>query len=101
MHIVQVYVHVKQEYIHEFIKETEKNSRNSIKEPGILRFDLMQQLKDPSRFILIEVYRDKEAPLKHKKSKHYKEWREKVAEMMAETRYSVKFINIFPSDKDW
>ena len=96
MIIVLVYIHVKSEFIDEFRKATIENAFNSIKESGISRFDLIQQQDDVSRFVLIEGYQDHEATLRHKESQHYQLWRDQVAEMMAEPRYSIKYLSVFP-----
>lgn len=77
------------------------NASASLKEPGIARFDILQQQDDPSRFIFIEVYRDSEAITAHKETRHYATWRDTVGPMMAEPRRNVKFTNVFPDDKDW
>ncbi|HEY59686.1 MAG TPA: antibiotic biosynthesis monooxygenase [Anaerolineae bacterium] len=100
MFIVQVHVLVKKEFIKEFLELTKINARCSEKEPGIARFDVLQQLDKPSQFILVEVYRTEKDPAKHKETQHYKEWREKVHKMMAEPRQSIKYVNIFPLDPD-
>lgn len=74
-----------------------KNARNSAKEPGVARFDVLQDNEDPCQFVLVEVYKDKDkAPAAHKETKHYLEWREAVADMMAEPRHARKFTNHFP-----
>lgn len=65
------------------------------------RFDVVQQADDPTRFVLVEVYRTAEAPNAHKQTAHYARWRDTVAEMMAEPRSSVKFSNVFPDDQGW
>jgi quinol monooxygenase YgiN len=101
MLIVQVHVHVKPEFIEAFKRESLNNARNSILEPGVARFDVIEQQDDPSRFILVEVYRSSEAPAQHKETDHYKRWRDAVAEMMVEPRTSVKYNNIFPNDGGW
>ena len=101
MFIVQVHVNVKPEYIETFKEATIENARNSVQEPGIARFDVIQQLDDPTRFVLVEVYRTPDDPDEHKKTAHYQEWRDTVAEMMAEPRSSVKYDNIFPADEGW
>jgi quinol monooxygenase YgiN len=101
MLIVHVFVHVKPEFVDAFKAATIENARNSIGEPGIARFDVMQQPGDPSRFILVEVYRTPEAPAQHKETAHYQTWRDTVAPMMAEPRTSVKYTNVFPSDDSW
>jgi len=101
MLIVQVHVHVKKGMTEQFIEATTKNTLKSIQEPGIARFELLKQKEDQERFILIEVYRDSNAPEKHKETEHYDQWREAVEPMMAEPRKSIKYINIFPDDNGW
>jgi quinol monooxygenase YgiN len=82
--IVHVDVHVKPEFIDAFREATLENARNSVQEPGIARFDVVQQLDDQSRFVLVEVYRSSQDPAGHKKTAYYQTWRDTVAEMMAE-----------------
>ncbi|MCX7669540.1 MAG: antibiotic biosynthesis monooxygenase [Anaerolineae bacterium] len=101
MLIVQVHVHVKPEYVNDFIAATVENARHSVQEPGIARFDVIQQADDPTRFILVEVYRTADDPARHKETAHYAKWRDAVAPMMAEPRSSVKYTNIFPEDAGW
>lgn len=101
MLVVHVHVHVKAEYLNAFIQETIENAQDSIKEPGIARFDVVQQLDDPDRFVLVEVYRDEGAPAKHKETAHYARWRDAVADMMAEPRWSVKYSNLYPDESGW
>jgi quinol monooxygenase YgiN len=101
MLVVHVQVHVKPEYLEAFKQATIANARESIKEPGIARFDLAQQQDDPTRFVLVEAYCTAEAPAAHKGTRHYLTWRDTVAHMMAEPRASVKFSNQFPQDADW
>jgi (4S)-4-hydroxy-5-phosphonooxypentane-2,3-dione isomerase len=101
MLVVHVHVHVKAEYIEAFKQATIANARESIKEPGIARFDFAQQQDDPTRFVLVEAYRTPEAPAAHKETGHYQTWRDTVGHMMAEPRTSVKFRNVFPQDSDW
>ena len=101
MLIVHVQVHVKPEFIDFFHQATIENARNSVQEPGVARFDVVQQLDDPSRFVLVEVYRTPEDPTKHRETAHYKTWTETVASMMAEPRSSVKYANVFPDDVGW
>jgi autoinducer 2-degrading protein len=101
MLIVHVHVHVKPELVDAFREATLENAQNSVQEPGIARFDVIQQLDDPARFVLVEVYRTPEDPAKHKKTTHYQKWRDAVAEMMAEPRHSVKYANVFPDDAGW
>ena len=96
MYIVQVHVRVKEDRIQDFIDAIKENAKNSILESGILRFDIIQQIDEPTQFILYEIYRTDQDPAKHKDTKHYRVWREKVESMMAEPRQSVKYRNIFP-----
>ena len=101
MLVVHVHVHVKPEHIEAFRRATVENARNSLQEPGIARFDVVQQAEDPARFTLVEAYRTEEASAAHKATPHYARWRDAVAEMMAESRTSVKYANIFPADEAW
>ena len=101
MFIVHVHVHVKPDCVAQFRAATENNSRSSLQEPGVARFDVVQQLDDPTRFVLVEVYRSAEANAAHKETAHYFAWRDAVAEMMAEPRTSVKYANAFPGDEGW
>ena len=100
MLIVQVHVHVKPEHIAAFQAATLANARASLGEPGIARFDVLQQTDDPTRFLLVEAYRTPDAPAAHKATAHYATWRDTVAPMMAEPRTSVKLANLFPADAD-
>ena len=70
-------------------------------EPGVARFDVIQDRDDPARFVLVEVYRSEDAPAAHKQTEHYQRWRDAVAPMMAEPRTSRKLRNLFPDDGDW
>ena len=101
MFIVHVHVHVKPEFVDAFRQTTLENARNSLQEPGIARFDVIQQLDDPTRFVLVEIYRTTEDPARHKETAHYQKWRDTVAEMMAEPRHSVKYANVFPDEAGW
>ncbi|MCL4785908.1 MAG: antibiotic biosynthesis monooxygenase [Verrucomicrobia bacterium] len=101
MLVVHVHVHVKPECVEVFKAATLENARKSVREPGIARFDAVQQTDDPTRFVLVEVYRTPDAPAAHKETKHYQVWRDAVAPMMAEPRTSVKFANVFPEDAGW
>ena len=98
MLIVVVNVHVVASGVEAFVAATLENARASLREPGIARFDVVQQQDDPTRFLLIEVYRTAEAPAAHKETAHYTKWRDIVAPMMAEPRTSVKFSSVFPDD---
>lgn len=98
MLVVHVHVHVKPEYVEAFRQATLENARQSVREPGIARFDVAQHQDDPTRFILVEAYRTPEAPAAHKATAHYAQWRDAVAPMMAEPRASVKLSSLFPDD---
>ena len=95
MLVVHVHVHVKPEFVEPFKQAAVANARASLKEPGIARFDFAQQQDDPTRFVLVEVYRTADAPAKHKDTAHYTQWRDTVASMMAEPRTSVRFGEVF------
>ena len=96
-----VHIHVKLECVEAFKRTTLENARNSVKEPGIARFDMLQQAEDSTRFTLVEVYRTAEAPAQHKETAHYKLWRDTVADMMAEPRLGVRHATVFPEDSGW
>jgi quinol monooxygenase YgiN len=101
MFIVHVHVRVKAEAVEAFRRATIENARHSLEEPGVARFDVVQHRDDPARFVLVEVYRDEEGAAAHKETAHYQQWRDAVADLMAEPRSSVKFTNIFPGSTGW
>lgn len=101
MLVVHVHVRVKPGSVEAFQAATLANARASVREPGIARFDVVQQSDDPTRFVLVEVYRTPAAPAAHKETAHYATWRDTVAPMMAEPRTSVKFASVFPEDAGW
>jgi (4S)-4-hydroxy-5-phosphonooxypentane-2,3-dione isomerase len=101
MLVVHVQVHVKPEHVEAFRQATLENARQSVREPGIARFDVVQQQDDPTRFVLVEAYRTPAASAAHKETAHYAKWRDAVAPMMAEPRSSVKYDGVFPDDSDW
>jgi quinol monooxygenase YgiN len=101
MHILIVHARVKAEFIDAFKEATIVNAQNSAREPGVARFDFMQQQDDPSKFVLYEVYRDADAPAKHKETAHYNAWLEKVTDMFDEPRTRALYTNVFPADKSW
>ena len=101
MFIVHVQVHVKPEYIDKFIEASQDNAQNSIKEAGVARFDVIQSLDDPSKFVLVEVYMTPDDAALHKQTGHYARWRDTVAEMMAEPRTGIKYANRFPGEDGW
>ena len=101
MLVVHVHIKVKREFIDTFKEVTLANARESVKEPGIARFDVVQQQDDPTSFVLVEVYRSVEATNAHKATAHYAAWRDRMESLMAEPRYSVKYANVFPGDEGW
>ena len=101
MYIVHVHIQVKPEFIEEFKAVSIANARDSLKESGVARFDVIQQVDDPSHFELIEVYRTPSDPPKHKETAHYNKWRELAEPMLAEPRSRTVYENIFPDDKGW
>lgn len=102
MHVVCIHVHVKPENRDDFIEASVENARNTIREPGNLRFDLIGQVDDPNRFMLYEVYKDEAAMAAHKETAHYAAWRDAVADWMAEPRQGVKHISLFPeTEQQW
>ena len=101
MLIVHVHVSVKPDDVEAFRAATVANASASVREPGIARFDVLQQADDPTRFTLIEVYRSADATVAHKETPHYQTWRDTVAGMMAVPRTSVKYANVFPDDSGW
>jgi autoinducer 2-degrading protein len=101
MLIVHVHVLVRPESVDAFRAATIENARNSVREPGIVRFDVVQQQDDPTRFVLVEIYRDADAPAAHKATAHYATWRDAVEPMMAEPRRSVKYGEVWPEVRGW
>ena len=101
MLVVHVHVQVKPECVEAFRQATIANAQASVQEPGIARFDVVQQADDSTRFVLVEVYRNEQAPAQHKETKHYQTWRDTVAPMMAQPRSSVKYATLFPADAGW
>ncbi len=99
--IVHVHVHVKPDAVPAFIAASEANAAGSRKEPGVVRFDMIQEREDVTRFVLVEIYRDAAAVAAHKDTPHYAAWRDAVADLMAEPRRSVKFVNVSPGDAGW
>jgi autoinducer 2-degrading protein len=99
--IVHVHAHVKPDAVEAFRAASMENSQASLQEPGVARFDVVQSTEDPTRFVLVEAYRSPEAPAAHKATAHYARWRDAVADLMAEARTSVKYINVAPDDAGW
>jgi (4S)-4-hydroxy-5-phosphonooxypentane-2,3-dione isomerase len=101
MLVVHVHVHVKLEHVEAFIAATRANCEASLKEPGVARFDVVQQQDDPARFVLVEAYKTVEAPAQHKETSHYAAWRDAVAPMMQSPRTSVKYQSLAPGEPRW
>ncbi len=101
MLIVHVFVHVKDDCVEEFKAASVENARNSVQEPGVARFDVIQQKDDPTRFVLVEVYRTPDDPARHKETAHYQKWRDTVADMMAQPRSAIKYDNVWPGEDGW
>jgi quinol monooxygenase YgiN len=101
MLIVHVYIHVKPEAVEAFKEITLANARGSVQEPGVIRFDIIQQADDPTRFVLMEIYRDADAPAKHKETAHYHAWLAAATDMMAEPRTRQSFSAVFPEAARW
>jgi len=101
MLVVHVQVHVLPEQVEAFIAATQKNAAESLKEPGVARFDVVQQADDPTRFVLVEAYKTADAPARHKATAHYAAWRDAVAPLMASPRTSVKFHSVCPEEPRW
>jgi autoinducer 2-degrading protein len=101
MHIVHVQVRVKPESVEAFRRATIENARGSLGEPGVVRFDVAQRGDDPTRFVLVEVYRTPDDPAQHRLTAHYAAWREAVEPMLAESRSKVEYVNVYPEDSTW
>ncbi len=101
MQILLVNIHVKAEHLEGFRAATIENARSSAQEPGVARFDFVQQADDPTRFVLVEVYRSPEAMAAHKETAHYKAWAAKTADMFAEPRTRAIYTNVYPGDRGW
>jgi autoinducer 2-degrading protein len=97
MLVVHVHVRVRPGQADEFLAASLDNARASLAEPGVLRFDVIQDQDDPEHLVLVEVYRDGDASAAHKQTAHYATWRDRVAEMMAEPRRSQKYSAVFPA----
>ena len=101
MLIVHVSVQVKPGHETDFEQATLANARESVREPGIARFDVVRQADDPTKFVLVEAYRTDDAPAAHKETAHYKAWRDAVEPWMAVPRSSAKYREIHPSADRW
>ena len=101
MLVVHIHIKVKTEFVQAFLEASVENARNSVQEPGIGRFDVLQNASDPTLFVFSEVYRTSEAQVAHKSTAHYEKWRDTVANMMAEPRSGVQLRSVFPGDEGW
>lgn len=101
MYIVHVFARVKPEFVEAFKTASVENARSSAQEPGIARFDVIQQADDATRFVLVEVYRTPDDPAKHKETSHYNRWREVCEPMLAEPRTRIVYANVFPNEQGW
>ncbi|MEJ2360056.1 MAG: antibiotic biosynthesis monooxygenase [Gammaproteobacteria bacterium] len=97
MQVTIVHVHVKQEFVEDFIEATRKNHEASVREPGNLRFDVIQSRDDATHFVLYEAYASEESAVAHKQTGHYLSWRDTVADWMAEPRQGITYNGLFPS----
>jgi (4S)-4-hydroxy-5-phosphonooxypentane-2,3-dione isomerase len=98
MHILHVYIKIKPERIDDFIAATIENASASLREPGCVRFDLIQDAADPANFVLVEIYRDQASHAAHRESPHYNVWAERAADMFAEPRSRTIYRNVYPAD---
>jgi (4S)-4-hydroxy-5-phosphonooxypentane-2,3-dione isomerase len=98
MLVVHVHVRVRDDRLTDFLAATKVNAAASLTEPGVLRFDVLQDRDDPAHVILTEVYRDDDAAAAHKLTEHYATWRDAVADMMAQPRASQRYAAVFPAD---
>lgn len=98
---VHVNIQVKPDCIEAFIEASKENAHNSLQEPGIARFDVVQDREDPGHIVLVEVYKTADAPAAHKETAHYAQWRDTVADMMAAPRSSTKFETLYPEAEQW
>jgi autoinducer 2-degrading protein len=101
MHVALIHIHVKPESVEAFKQASLQNAAGSLTEPGVVRFDVLQQKDDPTRFVLYEVYRTPDDPARHRETAHYKVWNDAVAEMMTEPRSRAFYANVFPGDEGW
>lgn len=101
MYIVHVFVQVKPDFIEQFKEATLLNAKASLQEPGIARFDVLQEEENPDSFVLVEVYRSKDDPARHKETAHYQQWRDVAEDMMAAPRTKMVYENVFPDETGW
>ncbi len=101
MHIAVVSIRVKPEAVNAFREASIENARNSRMEPGVVRFDVLQDKDDPTAFVLYEVYQTPDDPARHRETAHYQAWNAAVADMMAVPRTRAFYANVSPSDAEW
>lgn len=101
MHILHVQLHVKPEFLEDFQRATIENAKHSVQEPGCVRFDVIQRTDDPTRFVLVEIYRDAESHAAHRETPHYQAWVKTVTDMLAEPRTRAIYRNVYPSDAEF
>ena len=101
MLVVHVHIRVKPEHLDGFLAETYRNASASLQEPGVRRFDVLQDEADETHVVLGEVYVDQAAADAHKQTAHYARWQDAVAEMMAEPRNRTRFTSVFPAEDGW
>jgi (4S)-4-hydroxy-5-phosphonooxypentane-2,3-dione isomerase len=100
MIVTIVHVYVKPANVNDFIRATAENHKASVKEPGNLRFDILQDEKDPGKFVLYEAYESERAVAAHKETSHYLTWRDTVAPWMVKAREGVRHRLLFPEMND-
>jgi quinol monooxygenase YgiN len=98
MHIVIVKINIRPDFLEKFRSATLENAKNSVTEPGVVRFDFYQRADDHTKFVLLEIYKTPEDQLKHRETDHYLKWRDEVTNLMAEPRTSVNYVSLFPPD---
>ena len=99
MLIIHVQAHVNPEDVDAFCRAAVENARAGIGEPGIVRFDVLQQIDDPTCFVLVQVYRDEDSAVRHQQKDHYSRWQGMVAGMLAEPQTLVRYSSVFPWDE--
>ena len=101
MLVVHVHIRVKPEHLESFLDETRRNAAASLQEPGVRRFDVLQDEAEGTHVVLAEVYVDQAAADAHKQTAHYARWQDAVAEMMAEPRTRTRYLSVFPGEGGW
>ncbi len=96
MFVVHIYIQVKPEYIEEFKQICTENAQNSVKEPGIKRFDCLQQSDYPTKFVLVEAYLDETGVAQHKQTAHYNKWRSEAERMIVGERTRTRYTPVWP-----